>query len=184
MANDNLDEIIRQNAPRLRSFVRARVSNRDDAEDIVQDTFLQFVRTISIMDNPVGQVTSWLFTVARNLVINHGKKRREEEFPYVRHDDDEWFMADLSEVMIASDSDSPDMLMLRDMVWNELDNVLAELPLEQRRAVEMTEVEGLSVKEAAEKMGVSVGTFLSRKHYAVIHIRSRMRDLYEELTHK
>lgn len=170
MANKNLDDIIRNNAPLLRSFVRSRISNQDDAEDIVQDTFYQFLRTISIMDNPIAQVTSWLYTVALNLTLNHGRKKHRS------------FMADLSEIMVASDNDTPDILMLRTLVWEELEEALSELPKEQRKALEMTEIEGLSVKEAAERMDVSTGTFLSRKHYAVVHIRQRLKSLYEELT--
>lgn len=181
MANDNLDDIIREHTPRLRSFVRGRVSNRDDADDIVQDTFYQFVRTITIMDNPVGQVTSWLYTVARNLVINHGKKHRELELPGKAFADEDSFMGDISEIMIASEDDGPEIRLLRSMVWEELDKALAELPPEQREAVTMTEIKGMKVKEAAAQMGVSVNTFLSRKHYAVKHIRLRLKNLYEEL---
>lgn len=183
MANDNLDDIIKENTPRLRSYVRTRISNRDDAEDIVQDTLYQLVRTISIMDNPMGKVTSWLYTVAHNLIINHGRKHREEEMPTFLYgeQDDDGFMMDLSEIMTASDDEEPDMLMLRSMVWEELEKALSELPKEQREAVEMTEIKGMAVKEAAELMGVTVNTFLSRKHYAVMHIRRRLRKLYEEL---
>lgn len=182
MANDNLDDIIKENTPRLRSFVRSRVGNSDDADDIVQDTFYQFVRTISIVENPIGHVTSWLYTVARNLAINHGKKHREVEMtkgPY--GDGEDSFMDDLSEVMVASDDDSPEMLMLRSMVWDELEKAMDELPDVQREALEMTEIRGMSVKESAEAMGVSLGTFLSRKHYAVMHIRRRLKNLYEEI---
>lgn len=182
MASDNLDDIIKKNTPRLRSFVRSRVSNQHDADDIVQDTLYQLVRTITIMDNPVGHVTAWLYKVARNLVINHGKKRREEEMPHIARDDGEdSFMTDISELLVASDDDSPDMQMLRAMVWDELHKALNELPPEQREAIELTEIKGLTVKQAAEVTGVPVGTFLSRKHYAVLHIRRRLRDLYDEL---
>lgn len=181
MTNSNLEDIIKDYTPRLRSYVRSRVNNRDDADDIVQDTIYQFLRAISIVDNPVGKITSWLYTVAHNLIINHGKKRREDEMPHIGKADDEPFMSDLSEIMIASDDDSPDILMLRDMVWEELDKALAELPEAQRQALEMTEIKGLSVKEAASQMGVTQGTFLSRKHYAVMHIRKRLQGLYEEL---
>lgn len=173
MANDNLDDIIRKNTPGLQSFVRSRVSNKDDADDIVQDTFYQFLRTISIMDNPIGQVTSWLYRVAHNLIINHDKKQREDSF-----------MDDLSEVMMASDEDDPEVQMLRTMVWDELHKAMDELPKEQREAVEMTEIRGLSIKDAAQQMGVTQGTFLSRKHYAVKHIRMRLKVLYQELTNE
>lgn len=179
-----LDSIIRDNTPRLRSYVRSRVSNQDDADDIVQDTFYQFLRAISIMNNPVAHVSSWLYTVAHNLVINHGKKHREEVLQRTdfSSDGEDAFMADFSEIMVASPDDSPEMLILRRMVWEELDKAMSELSPEQREAVEMTEIQGLSVKDAAAAMGVSVGTFLSRKHYAVVHIRHRMRQLYDELT--
>lgn len=182
MASDNLDKIINEHTPRLRSFVRSRVVNRDDADDIVQDTLYQLVRTISIMDNPVWKVTSWLYTVAHNLVINHGKKHREVTLPPNSHiDNDDSFMTDISEIMVADDDDCPDMQMLRTMVWDELDRALAELPAEQRDAVIMTEIQGMSARDAANLQGIPVNTLLSRKHYAVVHIRKRLRTLYEEL---
>lgn len=176
-----LDNLIRQHTPRLRAFVNGRVSNREDAEDIVQDTLLQLLRSLRILENPIGQVTSWLYTVAHNLIVNHEVKRRETELPFrPQESDEDSFMGDLSEIMV-SESDSPDMLMLRQMVWQELDNALSELPAEQREAIKLTEVEGLSSAEAAERMQVSIGTFLSRKHYAVLHVRKRLHALYQEL---
>lgn len=181
MAKSELDDIIRDNAPRLRSFVRQRVSNSDDADDIVQDTFYQLLRTLSIMDNPIGQVTAWLYTVAHNLIINHGKKHREVILAKTRSGEDDSFMNELSEIMVADEDENPEMRMLRKMVWQELDKALAELPKEQREAIEMTEIQGLTVKEGARRMNVPANTFLSRKHYAVVHVRKRLKDLYEEL---
>lgn len=169
MASSELDDIIKDNTLRLRSFVKSKVSNRDDADDIVQDTLYQFLRTISIMDNPIAHVTSWLYTVAHNLIVNHGKKHRE--------------VAELSEIMISPDNDNPEMQILRNMVWEELEKAMADLPKEQRVAIEMTEVKGLSTKDAAQAMGVSVNTFLSRKHYGMVSIRKRLNLLYEELVH-
>lgn len=181
MASDNLDDIIRQNAPRLSRFVRSRVDNRDDADDIVQDTLYQLVRALSFADNPIGRVTSWLYTVAHNLIVNHNRRRREVAMPTIEHDEDDTFMTDLSEIMAASDVDNPDMLMLRGMVWDELERALASLPPEQREAIVLTEIRGLSTREAASATGVSVATFLSRKHYGVLQIRKRLRSLYDEL---
>lgn len=176
-----LDDLIRQHTRLLRAFVGRRVSNREDAEDIVQDTLLQLTRSLRILENPIGQVTSWLYTVAHNLIVNHDKKKHEAELPLRQQGwDDEHYMSDLSEIMVA-ETDSPDMLMLRQMVWQELEKVLAELPVEQREAIELTEVEGLSCAEAAARMQVSMGTFLSRKHYAVLHVRKRLHALYLEL---
>lgn len=184
MANKKLDDIIKDNEPRLRSYVMSRVSNADDAEDIVQETFYQFLRTISIMDNPIGHVTSWLYTVAHNLLINHGKKHREVlQMMSKTGVEDDSFMMELSDIMVASD-ENPEMLMLRNMVWEELDKAMAELPAEQREAITLTEIQGLSVKDAAKAMDVPVGTFLSRKHYAIVHIRKRLKSLYQELVNK
>lgn len=189
--NAVLDSIIRDNSNRIQSFVRSRVHNRADADDIVQDTFYRLTRSFSLIDNPIAEVTSWLYTVARNLIINHGKKRREEELvqgkgysnsDWGNNEDGDTYMRELSDVMIASHNDSPEMQILRNMVWDELEEALKALPPEQRRAIEMTEIEGLSVKDAAQAMGVSLGTMLSRKHYATQKIRQRLRVLYDELT--
>ena len=181
MESKELDDIIKQQAPRLRSFVWGRVSNREDADDIVQDTFYQFVRSMRMLENPIGQVTSWLFKVAHNLIVNHDKKHREESLPMADAQDDDNFMGDLSEIMVADDNDNPDIQLLRKMVWQELDKAMSELPEEQRQAIQLTEIEGLSVKDAASRMGVPTNTLLSRKHYAVLHVRKRMHRLYKEL---
>lgn len=181
MANNNLEDILKEITPPLKSYVRSRVRNHNDADDIVQDTLYQFLRTVSIMDNPVGKLSSWLYTVAHNLIINHGKKKHEEKMPYSDNEDNDTFMTDLSEIMMTSDNESPDIQMLRTMVWEELERALSELPEEQREAVVMTEIKGLSIKEAAELMGVAQNTFLSRKHYAVLYLRKRLQGLYEEL---
>lgn len=176
-----LDDLIQMHTRRLRAFVGGRVSNREDAEDIVQDTLLQLLHSLRILENPLGQVTSWLYTVAHNLIVNHNKKKHEIELPSrLRESEDEQFMGDLSEILV-SESDSPDMQMLRQMVWQELDKALAELPAEQREAIVHTEVEGMTSAEAAAHMHVPLGTFLSRKHYAILHIRKRLRALYQEL---
>lgn len=183
MEGKELDDLIRLHTRRLQAFVGRRVSRREDAEDIVQDTLLQLLRSLSILENPIGQVTSWLYTVAHNLIVNHDKKMHETEMPLVSTDDDEGFMGDLSEIM-ASDQDDPEIQLLRKMVWQELDKAMAELPSEQRQAIELTEIEGLSSAEAAQRMQVPLGTFLSRKRYATQHIRKRLHTLYMELISK
>lgn len=180
MENNEINDIVKDLIPRLHSFVRGRVSNRDDAEDIVQDTIYQFLRTINVLDNPISHVSSWLYTVAHNLIVNHGKKHSAIALSDLSDENDD-FMYDISEIMVADDHDNPEISMLRTMVWDELHRALDELPKEQRDAVVMTEIEGLSVHDAALRMGVSQNTFLSRKHYAVLHIRKRLYKLYQEL---
>lgn len=182
MEDDKLDNIIRQNEPKLHHYVRGRVSNKDEADDIVQDTLYQFVRTIRALDNPIAHVSAWLYTVAHNLIVNHHRKQHEEQAVWA--DDGETVMHDLTEIMVTDDADNPDMRMLRQMVWAELDKAMAELPDVQRQALTLTEIEGLSTQQAAERMGVSQNTFLSRKHYAVLHVRKRLSALYKELTNR
>ncbi len=181
MKDKELDDIVKDNVPKLQSYVRRRVSDEDDAEDIVQDTLYQFLRTMRVLDNPIAHVSAWLYTVAHNIIVNHGKKHREQPMSQSYASDDEAFMSDLSEILATNDNDSPDIRMLRSMVWEELEKALAELPEPQRLAMTMTEIEGLSVKDAAARMGVSQNTFLSRKHYAVKYIRKRLKSLYKEL---
>lgn len=182
MDNKQIDDILREQTPRLRSFVRRRVSNRDDADDIVQDTLYQFLQALRVLDNPIAHVASWLYTVAHNLIVNHGKRHRETLFSEYASPDDVTIMTDLSEILIADDGDRPDIQMLRRLVWDELDAALASLPSEQREAIVLTEIHGMSVREAAEATGVPLGTFLSRKHYAVTSIRKRLQTLYCEVT--
>lgn len=167
MSDNELDDIIREFTPRLRHYVRSRVGNNEDADDIVQDIFYQLMRTLNVLNNPVGHVTSWLFTVARNLIINHGKKNQEETLDETSYEE-------------IADSD-PDAVLLRNMLWEELDKALDELPHEQRDAFVMTEIKGLSTEEAARQMGVSQNTFLSRKHYAVKYIRKKLSSLYKDI---
>lgn len=179
MENKQLDDIVREEVPRLHSYVRGRVRNHADADDIVQDTLYQFLRTISALDNPILHVSSWLYTVAHNLIINHAKKHREKSAA-----DAADFMHDITEILVAEDSERPDMRMLRSMVWEELHKAMDELPKEQRDALVLTEIEGMTVRAAADRVGVPQNTFLSRKHYAVKHIRKRLKSLYNELLSK
>jgi RNA polymerase sigma factor (sigma-70 family) len=180
---DNLEKLIVEYQPQLKSFIRKQVDNKEDAEDILQDVFYQLVKTVNIAISPVEHVASWLYRVARNTIINHGIKKREEEMPVYRSDEsDEETQQDFSEVLFGDESSpSPETEYLRSLVWEELEKALAELPPEQREVYELTEWDGIPVKEIARTAGVPVNTLLSRKHYAVMHLRKRLKDLYEEL---
>jgi RNA polymerase sigma factor (sigma-70 family) len=180
---DNLEKLIVEYRPQLKSFIRKRVENREDAEDILQDVFYQLVKTVNAAINPVEEVAAWLYRVARNTIINHDLKKREEAMPVCQSDESEDDMlTDFSEVLFNGEtSPSPETEYLRSLVWEELETALAELPPEQRRIFELTELDGIPVKEISQTTGVPVNTLLSRKHYAVLHLRKRMRQLYEDL---
>jgi RNA polymerase sigma factor (sigma-70 family) len=180
---ENLEELIVRYRPRLESFIRGRVGNREDAEDILQDVFYQLVKTVNTTMNPVEQVAAWLYRVARNTIINHGREKREERMPVRRDDDDDDEMAAHAAGVLLDDASpaSPEMEYLRSLVWQELENALAELPPGQREIYELTEFDGVPVKDISRATGIPVNTLLSRKHYAVLHLRERMRQLHEEI---
>jgi RNA polymerase sigma factor (sigma-70 family) len=165
--------------PRLKAFINKRVSNKEDAEDILQDVFYQLAKVDTAM-NPIEQVAAWLYRVTRNMIINKQIKKHEEELPSYQNDDD--VLKDISEMLFSEHTaPSPETEYLRSLMWVELENALSELPQEQREVFEKNELDGLSFKEISKETGVSVNTLLSRKHYAILHLRKRLSELYEEI---
>lgn len=180
-AKENVEDLVKEYRPQLKSFISKRVDNKEDAEDILQDVFYQLVKTVEDAVNPIEQVAAWLYKVARNTIINRGRKKKEEEMPASKYDEDGNLLKDFSEILFNEDNPTPETEYLRSLVWQELEAALSELPDEQREAFELTEIEGLPVKEIADATGVSVNTILSRKHYAVKHLRKRMEGLYKDI---
>jgi RNA polymerase sigma factor, sigma-70 family len=178
---EDVGNIIKEYQPQLKSFICKRVSSKEDAEDILQDVFYQLIKTVDDTLNPIEQVAAWLYRVARNTIINKGKKKREEELPVAEYDEDGSILKEFSEVLFNDDNPTPEVEYLRSLVWKELGAALDELPSEQREAFELTEIEGFPVKEVAETMGIPVNTLLSRKHYAVKHLRKRLEGLYKDI---
>lgn len=178
---ENIEELVKEYQPRLKSFIRKRVTNKEDAEDILQDVFYQLINTIENAVNPIEQVAAWLYRVTRNTIINKNKKKQELELPGAQTDDEGNILEEFSGVLFNDDNPTPETEYLRSLVWEELETSLAQLPPEQREAFELTEIEGLPVKDVAEAAGISVNTLLSRKHYAVKFLRKRLDKLYKEL---
>lgn len=182
-ATKSTEELIAAYQPQLKAFIRKRVNSNEDAEDILQDVFYQFVKTVDNTMNPIEQVAAWLYRVARNTIINKGVKKKEAALPTYRDDEsDDEILEDFSEILFHEEkSPSPETEYLRSLVWTELEAALAELPPEQREIFELTELEDIPVKEIAEAKGIAVNTLLSRKHYAVQHLRKRLAGLYDEI---
>lgn len=177
----DVDQLVREQQPRLRSFIQKRVSNTEDAEDILQDVFYQLVRTIDANLTPIEQVSAWLYRVARNVIINKGKKKREVAMPLLSHDDEGEILEEFSDILFGERSPTPELVYLRSLVWKELESGLSELPIEQREAFELTEIERMPVKEVAMSLDIPLNTLLSRKHYAVKHLRKRLYTLYKDI---
>ncbi len=173
-------EIYRTHEAGLRGFVSRRVTIKEDVEDILQNVFFSLLR-VDLDENPIKYITSWLYSVARNQITDRWRKHTTEPIPTLRNKgEDEDFIADISE-LLAGESGDPETDFLRSAMWNEFEDALAELPPEQRNVFEMTELEGFSFREISESTGVAVNTLLSRKRYAVLHLRERLEDIYREI---
>ncbi|MFY9789869.1 MAG: sigma-70 family RNA polymerase sigma factor [Candidatus Sulfotelmatobacter sp.] len=177
--DQRISEAVSRERPRLRSFIRRRVADPGDAEDILQDVFYELVEAYRMM-KPVEQVTAWLFQVARNRITDRFRKRSREALrtePAKVADDGEEL---LLEELLPSPDAGPDAAYARSVLLEELDEALDELPAEQREVFVAHELMGYSFKELSAQTGVSVNTLLSRKHYAVLHLRERLQAIYDE----
>jgi RNA polymerase sigma factor (sigma-70 family) len=176
MRENNTERVFIKYKDRLLNFVRKRLCPADEAEDIVQEVFYQ----LSIMDSlakPVEQTGAWLFRVAKNLIINKRNKNKDAPFPVEYDEEGESWLADFACILFDTEV-TPESEYLRKLVWEEIRVAVAELPEEQRYVFEQTELCGTPVKEIAEKTKTPVNTVLSRKYYAVRHLRKRLKELY------
>ena len=179
--DQRISEAISRDRPRLRNFIRKRVADVADAEDILQDVFYELVEAYRMM-KPVEQVTAWLFQVARNRITDLFRRKNREESrtePATVAEDGEVL---LLEELLPSPDAGPEAAYARSVLLEELDHALDELPEEQREVFVGHELMGYSFKELSAQSGVSVNTLLSRKHYAVLHLRKRLQAIYDEFT--
>src|SRR2546427_75643 len=186
--DQRIAEVVRREQSRLRNFIRRRVPDPRDAEDILQDVFYKLVEANRLL-MPIEHVTGWLFRVARNRITDLFRKKKPESFSdsaVVNHDDDgdgELLLLQMQlEDMLPSPDAGPEALYARNLLLEELELALDELPDEQREVFVAHELEGRTFKEMAAETGVSVNTLLSRKRYAVLHLRERLQSVYDEFT--
>jgi len=172
----NITRVINDYSRRLLGFIRKRVTNEADAEDILQDVFYQFIGN----PEPIEQVTSWLFTVARNKIIDRQRKKKPESIEDIYGAAEDELAFDWTEIFF-DDTENPETAYLRSLFWDALENALNELPPEQKEVFVMNEIDGIPFKEIAAATGQTINTLLSRKRYAVLHLRDRLRVLKDEL---
>lgn len=181
--NEVIKETVEKESKRLLSFIKKRVPDSIDAEDILQDVFYQFVESYRMMQ-PIEKVTSWLFTVARNKITDMFRKQKPESLEnqnFKQELNDEGAETfDLGDILPDS-ADGPEAIYFRSIIMDELENALDELPQEQRDVFVMHEIEDKSFKEISELTGETVNTLLSRKRYAILYLRERLQQLYNEL---
>jgi RNA polymerase sigma factor (sigma-70 family) len=180
--DQRISEVVKREQSRLRNFIRRRVPDPRDAEDVLQDVFYRLVEANRLL-MPIEHVTGWLFRVARNRITDLFRKKKPELFSDAVSEDEEGEALQIEDLLPSPDA-GPEALYFRNLLLDELALALDELPDEQREVFVAHELEGRSFKELAEETGVSVNTLLSRKRYAVLHLRERLQDLYDEFTKK
>jgi len=174
-----IGEIFKNYRERLIGFIRPRVKNEEDAEDILQEVFYELTESMNLMQ-PIERLSSWLYTVARNRIIDLYRKKKPDTLLLDSQDDDGKEISELTELLFEKDN-SPEMEYLKTIIWSELQKALSELPAEQKTAFELHELGGKSFKEISAITGVDENTLISRKHYAVLYLREKLRNLYNEL---
>ena len=177
--DQQLSDVVRKERGRLLGFIRRRVADPLDAEDILQDVFHELAEANRLLV-PIDHVTGWLFTVARNRIVDLFRKRRPERLATPLEGADGESRPGLEDLLPSPEA-GPEALYARRVLLEELALALDELPEEQRWAFVAHELEGRSFKEMSATTGVSVNTLLSRKHYAVLHLRERLQELHDEL---
>jgi RNA polymerase sigma factor (sigma-70 family) len=177
--DQRISEVVKLERARLKNFIRRRVPDERDAEDILQDVFYELVEAYRMM-KPIERVSSWLYRVARNRITDLFRKKRPEALASdpVAVDADEESL--LLEDLLPSRDEGPEAAYARSVLLDELDAALDELPEEQRQVFVAHEMEGRSFKELAQATGLNVNTLILRKHYAVVQLRERLEAIYEE----
>ena len=177
-----ISEVIAAEGSRLRSFIRKRVPNEADVEDLLQEVFYELVEANRLL-MPIDYVTGWLFRVARNRITDLFRKKRPETFSDAAVIGEDGELLPIEDLVPSPDA-GPEALYVRSVLLDELESALGELPAEQREVFIAHELEGRSFKELSAESGVSVNTLLSRKRYAVLHLRQRLQSIHDEFTRK
>src|SRR5213594_2063545 len=176
--DQRISEVVKRKQSRLLNFIRRRVPDPRDAEDILQDVFYELVEANRLL-MPIEHVTGWLFRVARNRIADLFRKKRPETFSDAAVEDEDGELLQIEDLLPSPDA-GPEALYVRNQLLDELEFALDELPDEQREVFVAHELEGRSFKELSAESGVNVNTLLSRKRYAVLHLRERLQSIHDE----
>ena len=173
----SMSDVVERERSRLRNFIRRRVPDPADAEDVLQDVLSRLIEANEMLV-PIEHVTGWLYRVARNRIADLFRARRPERFSELVADEDELSFEEL----LPSPDDGPDAMLERQLLLEALEEAITELPRDQREVFIAHELDGKSFKQLSEETGVSVNTLLSRKHYAVLRLREALQSIHDELS--
>jgi RNA polymerase sigma factor (sigma-70 family) len=174
----NIIQAVRDYGRRLLYFIRGRVNTDEDAEDILQDVWYQFTNVMN--SEPIEQTSAWLFRVARNRIIDKYRRQQPDSLEEMFTNDEESEF-NFREILLTENT-TPETEHLRSLFWEQLFSALNELPEEQKQVFVWNELEDISFSEMAKRTGEKVNTLISRKRYAVVHLRKRLEQLYKEIT--
>ncbi len=177
-----ISEVVAVEGGRLRNFIRRRVADPRDAEDILQEVFYELVEANRLL-MPIEHVTGWLFRVARNRITDLFRKKKPESFSEVAVEGEDGDLLRIEDLLPSPEA-GPEAAYLRNLLLDELELALDELPAEQREVFVAHEIEGRSFKELSAESGVNVNTLLARKRYAVLHLRERLQSIHDEFLEK
>ncbi len=180
--DQRISEVIKQERGRLRSFIRKRVPDESDVEDLLQEVFFELVRAHRLL-MPIDYVSGWLFRVARNRITDLFRKKKPEAFVDQAAVDNEGELFAFEDLLPSSDA-GPEELYFRSLLLDELEAALSELPAEQRAVFVAQEIDGRSFRDLAAETGISTNTLLARKRYAVLHLRQRLQRIHDEFNRK
>lgn len=168
-------QAVRDYGRRLFYFIRGRVNTDEDAEDILQEVWYQFANIVNT--EPIQQTGAWLYRVARNRIIDNYRRRQPNEELFTDVDESEF---NFREIMLMEKT-NPETEHLRNFFWEQLFSALDELPEDQKQVFVWNELEDISFAEIAERTGEKINTLISRKRYAVLHLRKRLEQLYKDM---
>ena len=180
--DQSIAQAIERDGGRLRNYIRKHVVDLETAEDILQEVFVELVEAYRLL-KPIEQVSGWLFRVAKNRIIDRFRGRKLESLSEAKYGEDDDVAVSLEDLLPSPDS-GPEAIYARSLLLDEIDEALEEMPEEQRSVFIAHEWEGYSFKELSVETGVSVNTLLSRKHYAVVHLRRRLQSIHQEFMKK
>ncbi|NJO69617.1 MAG: sigma-70 family RNA polymerase sigma factor [Bacteroidetes bacterium] len=177
----NISAVIREYGKKLKAFIRKRVRSLEDSEDILQEVYAQLVETDRMM-KPVDQISGWLYAVARNRITDLYRKKKPSKFSdFVFDGNNDLHMEELGQILADTDNSAPEDYYLQTLIREEFEKALDELPPEQRMVFELNELMDVPFKDIALQTGETINTLISRKRYAVLYLRKRLRNLYDEL---